>query len=620
MSKKNDSLKHSCWKFTFIVIVCIASLFISIASVVYVYSHCSSVIELENKIEQYISTPEENSDILKSNAYIDFCETINNKADNALNQLITIVGIFASIITILGVLFTFKAPKDIEKDIFKLKELTDKTHNLVEEQEYLLLVFDAVNEKTAYHRIRELSKIITEHPNKWKAYLYRGYAYDDKKDYDSAIADYKKAKKLGCDEEQYLNAISISISNRYQITKNAADRDLALSHISKAIDINPDNPIYYINRGSIYFELNNFDTAEQDFDMAIAIDPENSEAYSNKASLYLEKSKNAEKEAAKTYKEKAIEFIQKALDLNFEDSDNLKRLNALLKEKFTATESEYDSFDENINNQTRETHNISAIENSIDELVFAIDERLGDLLYKEERYIESITSYTDALTKFNIPSQDLIKANISVIQRICGKIKNCKEKMPSIDIYDSINRKLHVLIPMIGIIAYEYYQNNEFETAGKYYECVTTLSGFGTGYSNNLAYMIRRKEYNSNIYKITDLLACKTPEESSSYLRINRALCMIQGIGYEYDIEKALKEINHCESEIENALEWWSNDDIVGEAESNIVILLLSIMKKIELDENFNINKMIQCAICDGYNIPDNILELADSILSDCEE
>lgn len=605
MPKKKSSFSFMSWKNFFIIVICLASLFISVSSIVVLNKYQSSVSKLESTIRQYTENSEETDvDILRTNTYLEFCATIDNKADNAFNQLIAIVGIFASIITLLGVLITFKAPKDIEKDIVNLRELTDKTHALVEEQEYLLLLFNALKEEeTAYHKIKQLSKIINDYPNRWQAYLYRGSEYCDKKDYSKAIKDFKNAWRLGCKEETYLNNMSIVISDRYKETKNRIDRDLALQYISKAIKINSEDPVHYINRGAIYLEIKNYELAEKDFDMAMAIDSDNYEAYSAKANLYVEMSQNSsDDEKSKEYIERALECIQKALDLNNED-ENLKGLKKLLRDKM-------------INSLTNEFDG----EDIIEELASKIDERLGDIAYEEENFIDSISHYTDALEKYNVLSDEMIKDNVDVIERICNKIYGCKEKMSSIDISNSINRKLNLLIIVLGNIGYDFYRKNESEIAGKYFEYATILSGTGTSYSNNLAYMIRRGEYSSDMYDVQALLTCQTPEETSAFLRINRALCMIKGMGYEYNLENVFKEIKLCENELDDALKWWADEETVGAEESNVVLLLLYLMQKVDFDESFDIDSMIDKAISDGFNIPTNIVEIANDILNDGSE
>ncbi len=606
-------LSISDWKELFLLIICVLTLILSIMSVISTQEQRASIERINNRIDQYAATADEvnSNTILKSNAYIEFCEAINNRADSEFNKLITIVGIFASVITLLGVLITFKAPKDLERDISDLRKLTNKTSHLIEEQEYLLSISDALMKKTTYHRIKALSDIINKHPNKWQAYKYRGDEYEDSKSYNDAINDYKSAKCFGCKNEIYYNCMSIAISNRYSITNDITDQEQALRYISKAIEINPEDPVYYNNRGSIYCEMNKFEDSIHDFDIAISIDPNNYEAYANKAIAYAKKSQTSTiLSEINQYKQLAITYIKKALELNSEDSDDLTRLTQLLSEELF-----------NENEETEHIPTASVDENIVGDLSLQIHEKIGDISFNNEDYINAITGFINALIIFNTPSEEVIYSNISTIDRICNKIYKCKEKMPSIDISDSINRKLHILIIVLSSIAYNHYKKNDYINAGKLFEYATILSGLGTSSSNNLAYMIRRKEYTCDIYKITDLLGCKTPDETSSFLRINRALCMISGIGFEANVTNALKEINVCEDELPNAVQWWSNDTTVGKEESNLVLLLLSIMNKVELDEdNYSVDTMIHQAISDGYNLPNDLLDIAVEILNAPEE
>ena len=172
-TNKKNNRKRNDWKSIFLVIVCIISLCLSVASFIIMIQNHSNMNTLSKKIDNYSELLQKDEEILKSDVYVDFCESVNTRMDNTVTELLTIVGVFASIMTILGVLITFKAPKDIEKDIIELKGMFEKTNDIIEEQEYLLMISDAVKEKTTYHRIRSLTQIITKYPSRWQAYLYR---------------------------------------------------------------------------------------------------------------------------------------------------------------------------------------------------------------------------------------------------------------------------------------------------------------------------------------------------------------------------------------------------------------------------------------------------------------
>lgn len=595
-NKKISVKKTSKWKSIFIVLICIISLCISVTSFVLMMNNRTSIDTISQKVDSYTDLLDNNDDKIESNAYVEFCESVNSRLDSAITVLLSIVGIFASIITILGVLITFKAPKDMEKDIAELRELFEKTNDIMEEQEYLLQITDAVKEKTIYHRIKSLSNIIIKYPNRWQAYLYRGSEYDDKKEYDKAIKDYKASKEYGCEDEVYYNNMSIALSNRYKITNNEADQKQALELISKAIDINPENSSYYNNRGSIYDEMENYKLAKKDFETAISIDPENFEAYSNLAKLCFSMMRLADSSNEREeLKRNAIKYIDKALELNYEDSDNLKQLSELLS-------SEHKSEEEI---------------NSIIGLLIRVNERSGDIDYEESEYNNAVSGYSKALSVFNGAPDEIIKNNIRDIERICEKIYKCKTNSSSMEVDNSLSRRLLPLISSITNIALVYYFNNEFSTAGHLYEMATILNGLGTVSSNNLAYMIRRGEYQSEKYTTSELLSCDSLEDSSSFIRINRALCHITGAGFKKDVRCALQEIGMCDDDLDAAIEWWGNEDTVGRKESNLVLVLLSLMDKLEFDEeSCNINNMILDAINDGYDIPNNIAEIANDIKS----
>lgn len=595
--QKNTS---SNWKSIFVLLLCFFTIVLSVLSLILSQRQNLRITEIEQKIDNYFN--DDSSIDLKTNAYLEFCESINNRADNIFNEIITIVGVFASVITLLGILITFKAPKDIEKDIAELHDLLAETKLLEENQEYLLDISDAIKEKTIYHRIKALDELIKKHPDKWQAYLYRGCEYDDKKEYDKAISDYKLAKNFGCDEETYCNNMSVSLSKKAKITKNKFDQMQSLEYISKSIEMNPEESMYYSNRGGIYSEMKAYDKALSDYDKALSLDPKNYEAYTNKAILYMELTDNSNSnDLCKTYRKKAIECVKNAIKLNFEDSSNLKRLDKLLKNDLVNKESN------SIDNENYKT---------VNNLLFDINDKMGDIESNQNNHIEAISHYTNALVCFNVPSRKLIESNLELIDKICNKIFACKAQMPSVDMSESINRKLQILIIVINDMAYDYYKNKEFSVAGKLFEYTTILSGYGSSASNNLAYMIRRKEYSSERFELKDLLCCKTPDETSSFLRINRALCFLTGVGFNKSVENALKEINICECDLENAANWWSDEDNAGSAESNIVLLLLLLMDKIELNNNYDIEKMINQADSDGYDLPSNLIEIVNQILS----
>ena len=101
--------------------------------------------------------------------------------------------------------------------------------------------------------------------------------------------------------------------NRGNTYKNLGDYqnaienyDKAIQDYSKAIELNPNNASYFDNRGNIYFNLENYDKAIQDFNKAIELNPNNALTYYNRGSAYNN---------LKNY-DKAIQDFNKAIELN----------------------------------------------------------------------------------------------------------------------------------------------------------------------------------------------------------------------------------------------------------------------------------------------------------------
>ncbi|ASG28793.1 tetratricopeptide repeat protein [Fusobacterium polymorphum] len=101
--------------------------------------------------------------------------------------------------------------------------------------------------------------------------------------------------------------------NRGNTYKNLGDYqnaienyDKAIQDYSKAIELNPNNASYFDNRGNIYFDLENYDKAIQDFNKAIELNSNNVSYFDNRGNIYF----NLE-----NY-DKAIQDFNKAIELN----------------------------------------------------------------------------------------------------------------------------------------------------------------------------------------------------------------------------------------------------------------------------------------------------------------
>ncbi|XP_036377386.1 small glutamine-rich tetratricopeptide repeat-containing protein alpha [Megalops cyprinoides] len=99
----------------------------------------------------------------------------------------------------------------------------------------------------------------------------------------------------------------------------------AVEFYSKAIEINPQNAVYYCNRAAAYSKLGNYAGAVQDCDLAIGIDPNYSKAYGRMGLALASLNKHTE----------AVSYYKKALDLDPENEtykSNLKIAEQKMKE------------------------------------------------------------------------------------------------------------------------------------------------------------------------------------------------------------------------------------------------------------------------------------------------
>ncbi|KAL7867264.1 hypothetical protein AOLI_G00150780 [Acnodon oligacanthus] len=87
----------------------------------------------------------------------------------------------------------------------------------------------------------------------------------------------------------------------------------AVEFYSKAIQINPQNAVYYCNRAAAYSKLGNYAGAVQDCELAIGIDPNYSKAYGRMGLALASLNKHAE----------AVSYYKKALELD-PDNDTYK--------------------------------------------------------------------------------------------------------------------------------------------------------------------------------------------------------------------------------------------------------------------------------------------------------
>jgi Flp pilus assembly protein TadD len=62
---------------------------------------------------------------------------------------------------------------------------------------------------------------------------------------------------------------------------------MAIEDYNKAINLKPDNPDAYNNRGTIYTKLGQYQLAIEDFNNAIRLNPDDADTYFNRGFVYF---------------------------------------------------------------------------------------------------------------------------------------------------------------------------------------------------------------------------------------------------------------------------------------------------------------------------------------------
>ncbi len=140
------------------------------------------------------------------------------------------------------------------------------------------------DDKGEYDRaIADYDKAIELKPNNPVAYNNRGNAYSSKREYDRAIADYSKAIELDP------KLAAASYNGRGGAYADQEDYNSALPDLNKAIELDPKYAFAYYNRGKTYEALARRDEAIADFRRVLAEIPDAENPYHQKSNAALER-------------------------------------------------------------------------------------------------------------------------------------------------------------------------------------------------------------------------------------------------------------------------------------------------------------------------------------------
>ena len=134
----------------------------------------------------------------------------------------------------------------------------------------------------AYRELREYEKAIADYteairldPKSVAAHLDRGSVWSKKREYDKAIADFTEAIRL---DPKYAGAYT----NRGAAWQSRGDYDKAIANYNEAIRLDPKDAVLYYNRGHAWQSKDDFDQAIKDYSKALQLDPKFTAAYYNR--------------------------------------------------------------------------------------------------------------------------------------------------------------------------------------------------------------------------------------------------------------------------------------------------------------------------------------------------
>ena len=128
--------------------------------------------------------------------------------------------------------------------------------------------------------IATFKKATQINPNSYFYWRYLGYSHGELKQYEEAFAAYEKAIALGQDFVLY--------TEYGTFLTQAQQYDRAITSYDEALNLNPNHPWIYNNRGLAYSDLQQYDLALADFERAIELNPQSANPYNNRGNIYYQ--------------------------------------------------------------------------------------------------------------------------------------------------------------------------------------------------------------------------------------------------------------------------------------------------------------------------------------------
>jgi tetratricopeptide (TPR) repeat protein/RNA polymerase subunit RPABC4/transcription elongation factor Spt4 len=135
--------------------------------------------------------------------------------------------------------------------------------------DYAAQAAEAYNDDRYEDTVELYTKAIAEDGGSAVLYYNRALASDCLKDYESSFADYRKAAELDPDDEDYKGALA-GAYNRKGV--EAETNEKAIELYSKALELDPNRPTIYHNRGNTWRKLEEYEKALADYTAALGLE------------------------------------------------------------------------------------------------------------------------------------------------------------------------------------------------------------------------------------------------------------------------------------------------------------------------------------------------------------
>ena len=158
--------------------------------------------------------------------------------------------------------------------------------------------------------------------------------------------------------------------------------------------------------------------------------------------------------------------------------------------------------------------------------------------------------------------------------------------------------------------SFEYYSEKNYQKAFAGFEKVFLESD--SGGAVNMAYMLRRKEVESDKYTVQELLA-PLVDANNSLAVMNCILEIIKNSNNQKDFDTALellKKLDASDKDYETMIAWWQNIASQNDSEGDLVLGMLLYAGKLEKDpDGKNVQKRLKTASAAGYEIAGYMLQ-----------